>query len=189
MNFILTGIPSSGNRWIRSVLKVESKVPWKTPRGDIVRKIRGHGSVWGHIPAFPEVLDLPYYKVHIRRKCVQDQICSFASRPMRAIPPDYIPVVLCNDEMEWAMRVMAFWYPLNELWLEKADHVLYYEDLCEDFASAIKPIVDALDMNMGDVMKRRGIRSGYRLGCPGIGQHEKVWNEHYRALYEELFDG
>ena len=186
MNILLTGIPSSGNRWVRYALGIRGKVPWNTTRGRIVNIIKDK-SAWGHSPPFPEVLDLPHYKVHIRRKSIPDQICSFAARPRRAIPPDYIQTIEYSDEMDRAIGVMALWYPLQEPWLERADYVLYYEDLCADFEQAITPVVKAVGMDVGAVMTNSIHREGYRLGCPGIGQHKKVWEPRHYELFEELF--
>ena len=77
-------------------------------------------------------------------------------------------------------------------WLEKADTVLYYEDLCVDFESTIAPVLEDLGMadDMPGVLERstkRGKR--YRLGCPGIGQHKTEWSDKHYKLYEEVFGG
>ena len=192
MNFLQTGIPASGNRWVRAALRARNKLSWNTPYEYIVQEIkrRCKGGVWCHVPYFPEFSSMNMPLIYIRRREIRDQLVSYTRHPGKMKPPDYITDYQPYTDLENAMRTCAQVYKLMQPWEEHATHIIYYEDLCKDWRQALGPLFEILKINPDAAHERvqHDCKNVVRKGCPGIGQYKEVWNAHYQALYEELFE-
>ena len=190
--FLLTGIPRSGNRWLMRSLGITYSTPWYMKRKEIPAYIGERQILRGHIPAFPEIRNLNHLTVvYLSRRNIRDQIVSWTNHQSNMIPPPYIEDYQPWHEIPNAIRTNANIYPLLDPWLEHADHVVFYEDLCEDFEKATAPIyreIEHIDLQTGiqEAHKPPDMRT-FNKGCSGINQYLDVWNDEYEALYQEHF--
>jgi hypothetical protein len=193
VKFLQTGIPASGNRWVRAALGIKHKAPWEysleRTEKDVQHKVEG--GVWGHFPPTNKVLIPNCMKIYVRRKSIKDQLVSYTHHPGKMKPPPYLKDYQPYTELENAMRTCAPFYKLMQPWEEHADYIIYYEDMCENWYRTLSPILSVLCITREEAHERVQAECGrvIRRGCPGIGQYKAIWNEHYQALYDELFNG
>lgn len=184
MRLLIASIPRSGLRWLRDSIGGFHNVPWLTPKDDLHIHMRDCHRVCGHHPPFENVLALPHTKVYLRRRSAPDQITSYASHPHSMIAPEYICMHQPYTDINNAIKTMAQVYSYMEAWKEHADFIVYYEDLCGNFAEAVRPFMghDADKLAAYSKTQTKHVNKG----CDGIGQSE-CWTDENWATYRESF--